>query len=116
MKRILLAVMMIFLVQSAAYAVEGKGRVGKFINKKGKLLENIETKRGLLKDFERCVKSANSPEDLKSCREKNKKKKEAMRAERKDMKEKMKKERKESKEERKEKRKEKREKREKDRD
>ena len=88
MKRILLAVMMMFLVQSTAYAVEGKGKAGKFIKKKMAILENIKQKRGFLEDFERCIKSANSLEGLKSCRKKNKKEKEAFRAGKKDMKEK----------------------------
>ena len=88
MKKIILAVMMVFLVQSAAYADEGKGE--KFEKIKGKVLERINKKRGFLNDFESCVKSANAREDMKSCRKNHKKNMEALRAERKEMKEKRK--------------------------
>ena len=57
---------------------------------KRNVLENIGTRRILLNDFESCIKSANSREDLKSCRNENKKGMEALRVKRKEMKEKMK--------------------------
>tara|TARA_B100002003_G_scaffold155629_1_gene144288 strand:+ start:984 stop:1397 length:414 start_codon:yes stop_codon:yes gene_type:complete len=60
---------------------------------KRNVLENIGTRRILLNDFESCIKSANSREDLKSCRNENKKRMEALRVKRKEMKEKMKAER-----------------------
>jgi len=62
----------------------------RFARRKGKVLENIGERRALLNNFESCVKSANSHEDLKSCRNKNKKRMEALHAERKKMNEKMK--------------------------
>jgi hypothetical protein len=87
MKKIILAVMMVFLVQNAAYADDGK-RTGEKLEKvKGKVLERINKKRGFLNDFEICVKSANSHEDMKSCRKKSKQNMEALRNERKEMKE-----------------------------
>ena len=61
----------------------------RFERRKGKVLENIEKRRALLNNFESCIKSANSREDLKSCRNTNKKGREALRAERREMREKM---------------------------
>ena len=61
----------------------------RFEKRKGKVLENIEKRRALLNNFESCIKSANSREDLKSCRNTNKKGREALRAERREMREKM---------------------------
>jgi Tfp pilus assembly protein PilO len=95
MKRILLVVMMMFLVQSVAYADENKGKGEKFEKKKGKVIENINKRRGLLNKFEGCVKSAASREALKSCRKKHKEKMKAIRAETKERKEKRGKRRKE---------------------
>ena len=90
MKKIILAVMMVFLVQNAAYADDGK-RTGEKLEKvKGKVLERINKKRGFLNQFESCVKSANSREDLKSCRKNNKQNMKTLKAERKEMKEKRK--------------------------
>ena len=57
--------------------------------RKGKVLENIGERRALLNNFESCIKSANFREDLKSCRNTNKKGREALRAERREMGEKM---------------------------
>lgn len=74
---------MVFLVQSAAYADEGE----RFAKIKAKVLEKVNKKRGFLNDFESCVKSANTREDMKSCRQNHKKNMEALRAERKEMKE-----------------------------
>ena len=54
-----------------------------------KVLENIRKRRALLNNFESCIKSANSREDLKSCRNTNKKGMEALRAERREMRGKM---------------------------
>ena len=86
MKKIILAVMMVFLIQNAAYADDGKMKGEKLEKVKGKVLDRINKKRGFLNDFESCVKSANSREDMKSCRKKNKQNMEALRAERKEMK------------------------------
>jgi chromosome segregation ATPase len=58
----------------------------RFARRKGKVLDNIGERRALLNNFESCVKSANSHEDLKSCRNKNKKRMEALHAERKKIK------------------------------
>ena len=60
----------------------------RFERRKGKVLENIGKRRALLNNFESCIKSANSREDLKSCRNTNKKSLEALRAERREMREK----------------------------
>jgi len=57
---------------------------------KRSVFENIGIRRILLNDFESCIKSANSREDLKSCRNENKKRMEALRVKRKEIKEKMK--------------------------
>ena len=77
---------MVFLIQNAAYADDGKMKGEKLEKVKGKVLDRINKKRGFLNDFESCVKSANSREDMKSCRKKNKQNMEALRAERKEMK------------------------------
>ena len=61
----------------------------RFERRKGKVLENIGKRRALLNNFESCIKSANSREDLKSCRNTNKKGLEAFRAQRKEMRGKM---------------------------
>ena len=61
----------------------------RFERRKGKVLENIGKRRALLNNFESCIKSANSREDLKSCRNRNKKGLEAFRAQRKEMRGKM---------------------------
>ena len=61
----------------------------RFERRKGKVLENIGERRALLNNFESCIKSANSREDLKSCRNRNNKGLEAFRAQRKEMRGKM---------------------------
>ena len=61
----------------------------RFERRKGKVLENIGKRRALLNNFESCIKSANFREDLKSCRNTNKKGREALRAEIRGMREKM---------------------------
>ena len=60
-----------------------------FERRKRKVLENIGERRALLNNFESCIKSANSREDLKSCRNTNKKSLETLRAERREMRGKM---------------------------
>ena len=60
----------------------------RFERRKRKVLENIRKRHALLNNFESCIKSANSHEDLKSCRNTNKKGREALRAERREMREK----------------------------
>lgn len=89
-KKLILAVLVVFLIQGSASADEGEGKGEKFEKIKGKVLERINKKRGFLNAFESCVKSANAREDMKSCRNNYKKNMEALRAERKEMKEKRK--------------------------
>ena len=57
--------------------------------RKMKMLENVRKRRALLNNFESCIKSANSHEDMKSCKNKNKERMEALHAERKEMRGKM---------------------------
>ena len=61
----------------------------RFERRKGKVLENIGERRALLNNFESCIKSANSHEDMKSCKNKNKERMEALPAERKELRGKM---------------------------
>lgn len=90
MKTIILAVMMVFLVQSVAYADEKKGKGEKFEKLKERVVGNIYKRRVFLDDLESCVKSSKSRSEMKSCRNEHKQKIEALRAERKEMKEKRK--------------------------
>jgi len=62
----------------------------RFERRKIKVLENIRKRRAHLNNFESCIKSANSREDLKSCKNRNKERMEALHAERKEMRGKMK--------------------------
>ena len=57
--------------------------------RKMKVLENVRKRRALLNNFESCIKSANSHEDIKSCKNRNKERMEALHAERKEMRGKM---------------------------
>tara|TARA_B100000929_G_scaffold256138_1_gene218191 strand:- start:139 stop:522 length:384 start_codon:yes stop_codon:yes gene_type:complete len=65
------------------------GKKKRFERRKGMVLENIGKRLALLNNFESCVKSANFREDLRSCRNTNKKGREALRAEIRGMREKM---------------------------
>ena len=65
------------------------GKKKRFERRKGMVLENIGKRLALLNNFESCIKSANFREDLKSCRNTNKKGLEALRAERREMRGKM---------------------------
>ena len=87
MKKLLLILAMVFLVQNSTYADEGKGKGKRFEENKGRVLENLNKKLGFLNTFKGCVTSAGSREELKSCRMTNKKNMEALRAARKDRKE-----------------------------
>ena len=90
MKIIFVSLIMSIMAQGAAYGQEDAGS-GKNLEKiKNKVLENIGKRRSSLNDFESCIKSANSRDDLKSCRKKNKKRMETFRAEKKEIREKMK--------------------------
>ena len=73
MKKLLLILAMVFLVQNMAYAEEGRGKGKRFEQTKGRVLENIGKKIGFLNNFKTCVTSASSRDELKSCRMTNKK-------------------------------------------
>ena len=73
MKKLLLILAMVFLVQNMTYADEGKGKGKRFEENKGRVLENIGKKIGFLNNFKTCVTSASSRDELKSCRMTNKK-------------------------------------------
>ena len=87
MKKLLLILAMLFLVQNTTYADEGKGKGKRFVENKGRVLENIGKKIGFLNNFKTCVTSASSREELKSCRMTNKKIMGEFRAAKKDSKE-----------------------------
>ena len=87
MKKLLLILAMVFLVQNMTYADEGKGKGERFEQNKERILENLDKKLGFLNAFKSCVTSSGSREDLKSCRMTNKKNMEALRAARKNIKE-----------------------------
>jgi hypothetical protein len=80
MKKLLLILAMVFLVQNMAYAEEGRGKGKRFEENKGRVLESIGKKIGFLNNFKTCVISASSREELKSCRMTNKKTMEEFRA------------------------------------
>ena len=71
MKKLLLILSIVFLVQNITYADEGKGK--RFEENKGRILENLNKKIGFLNTFKGCVTSAGSREELKSCKTTNKK-------------------------------------------
>ena len=71
MKKLLLILSIVFLVQNTTYADEGKGK--RFEENKGRVLENLNKKIGFLNTFKGCVTSAGSREELKSCKTTNKK-------------------------------------------
>ena len=80
MKKLLLILAVIFLVQNMTYADEGRGKGKRFEENKGRVLENISKKIEFLNNFKTCVTSASSREELKSCRMTNKKIMEEFRA------------------------------------
>ena len=71
MKKLLLILATVFLVQNITYAGEGKGK--RFEENKGRVLENLNKKIGFLNTFKGCITSAGSREELKSCKTTNKK-------------------------------------------
>ena len=71
MKKLLLVLSIVFIVQNITYADEGKGK--RFEENKGRVLENLNKKIGFLNTFKGCVTSAGSREELKSCKTTNKK-------------------------------------------
>jgi hypothetical protein len=80
MKKLLLILAIVFLVQNMAYAEEGRGKGKRFEENKGRVIENIGKKIEFLNNFKTCVTSASSREELKSCRMTNKKTMEEFRA------------------------------------
>ena len=78
MKKPLLILAMFSLFQNMVYADEGKGK--RFEENKVRILGNIDKKIGFLNEFKRCVTSASSRGELKSCRTTNKKVMEEFRA------------------------------------
>ena len=78
MKKPLLILAMFLLFQNMAYADEGKGK--RFEENKVRILGNIDKKIGFLNEFKRCITSASSRGELKSCRTTNKKVMEEFRA------------------------------------
>lgn len=84
-KQVLLAALMIFMFQGMAIADDGDvnasevegvekgtGKGKNFETRKAKALEGIAKRQGLLNELESCVNSANSREDMKSCKQKHK--------------------------------------------
>jgi hypothetical protein len=100
MKKLLLILAMVFLVQNMTYADEERGKGKRFEKNKGRVLENIGKKIGFLNNFKTCVTSASSREELNSCRMTNKKIMEEFRSAKKSNKEERKHLRAERKEER----------------
>lgn len=101
--------MMLLMVQGMAYAEKEMDQdmepAQKYEQIKGRLLEQIEKRRGLLDSFEGCVKAAKSKEDLQSCRQDHKAQLDELRGENKEMRGKMKENRQERMESRKDRRK-----------
>ena len=71
MKKLLLILAVVFLVQKTTYADEGKGK--RFEENKGRVLENLNENLGFLNAFKGCFTSAGFREELKSCKMTNKK-------------------------------------------
>ena len=71
MKKLLLILAMVFLIQNTTYADERKVKI--FEENKGRFLENINKKIGFLNTFKGCVTPAGSREELKACKMTNKK-------------------------------------------
>ena len=80
MKKMLFALMALFLFQPIAYADELKGKGKKFEQNKAWIIEQTNKKITILKAFEGCVQSTNSRQELKACRQTKKQKMEPLRA------------------------------------
>ena len=78
MKKLLFALMAVFLFQHIAYADESKGK--RFEQNKAWIIEQTNKKIVILKAFEGCVQSANSRQELKTCRQTKKQEMEPLRA------------------------------------
>ncbi|GEM_PF-1895411 len=71
MKKIVLILFAIFLFQGTALAQQD-GRGKNLQDVKNKILQRIQNKKRIINAFESCVRSANSREALKACRQRNK--------------------------------------------
>ena len=80
MKKLLFALMLVFLFQHIAYADKLKGKGKRFEQNKAWIIGQTNKKIGILKAFEDCVNSANSRQELKVCRQTKKQKMEPLRA------------------------------------
>ncbi|MBT5027242.1 MAG: hypothetical protein HOL15_02405 [Nitrospinaceae bacterium] len=68
MRKIILSILMVFLIQNIAGAKERQSNPENFEALKLKVLENIGKKRVAMNAFETCVKSALDKKDFKTCR------------------------------------------------
>ena len=68
MRKIILSILMVFLIQNIAGAKERESNSESFEALKLKVLENISKRRVAMNAFEACVKSANDKKDFKTCR------------------------------------------------
>ena len=80
MKKLLFALMLVFLFQHIAYADKLKGKGKRFEQNKAWIIGQTNKKIGILKAFEGCVQSANSRQELKACRQNKKQEMEPLRA------------------------------------
>jgi hypothetical protein len=80
MKKLLFALMLMFLFQHIAYADKLKGKGKRFEQNKAWIVGQTNKKIGILKAFEGCVQSANSRQELKACRQTKKQEMEPLRA------------------------------------
>ena len=80
MKKLLFALMLMFLFQHIAYADKLKGKGKRFEQNKAWIVGQTNKKIGILKAFEGCVQSANSRQELKTCRQNKKQEMEPLRA------------------------------------
>jgi hypothetical protein len=80
MKKLLLILGVVLLVQNMTYADEGRGKGKRFEENQARVVENIGKKIGFLNSFKICVTSTSSQEELKSCKMTNKKIMEEFRA------------------------------------
>ncbi len=80
MKKLLFALMLMFLFQHIAYADKLKGKGKRFEQNKAWIIEQTNKKIVILKTFEGCVQSVNSRQELKACRQTKKQGMEPLRA------------------------------------
>jgi hypothetical protein len=100
MKKIIFIIFTIFLFQGTAIAQQDGG--GKNLQDvKNKILQRIQNKKGITNTFESCITSANSRQDIKSCRQIHKAAMKNFRKKNKEMRENFREEKQRRKEERK---------------